>query len=176
MDIVFRVLVVQHVVASFKSCFGVFFIVNVSDMAGPGARVEKFSSIFSRVRGLLKSGALPYESRPVWFDVFKASPPTPPPKETDIRQVPNIIYLEDLVRKRFYDTYEHPPLDMKSPSNTLSEQFCRQYIQLLGEGVPAKEVFARTDEALASQGYHLERLKIVDPTELQQIQVFPYVV
>ena len=35
-------------------------------------RLEKIGTIYSRLLGLYKSGAAPYENRPLWFDVYEA--------------------------------------------------------------------------------------------------------
>ena len=51
--------------------------------------------------GLLRSGALKVEDRPVWFDVFEAFPPkTVPVYEQKVprKKVQNILYPEDFIR------------------------------------------------------------------------------
>jgi hypothetical protein len=54
-----------------------------------------------RVRGLLKSGALKEEDKPVWYDVYTAFPPKYEPKyDRPAVGVPlrNIYYPEDTIR------------------------------------------------------------------------------
>ena len=56
----------------------------------------QIKSQFFRLTGLLRSGAIKEEDRPIWYDVVKAFPPRPkpPPKQN----IPNILYPEDFVR------------------------------------------------------------------------------
>ena len=54
-----------------------------------------------RVQGLLRSGALKPEDKPLWYEVYEAFPPKYEPKygrvspETPVRQ---IFYSEDTIR------------------------------------------------------------------------------
>ncbi|RZF42568.1 hypothetical protein LSTR_LSTR001363 [Laodelphax striatellus] len=70
-----------------------------------GSRLEKIGTIFTRATGLIRSKAVQYEDRPVWYDVYKHFPPTLQPKydrpapDTPIR---NIFYLEDQIRAKFH--------------------------------------------------------------------------
>ena len=53
------------------------------------------------MRGLLRSGAVLEENKPIWYDVYAAFPPKTDP--TLVRAEPtnepvNILYIEDLVR------------------------------------------------------------------------------
>lgn len=45
--------------------------------------------------GLLKSGAVKHEDRPIWYDVVKALPPKPIPQ---VREIQKVVYPEDFVR------------------------------------------------------------------------------
>ena len=63
--------------------------------------------------GLLRSGALKVEDRPVWFDVFEAFPPkTVPVYEQKVprKKVQNILYPEDFIRvyKELYSFHRLP--------------------------------------------------------------------
>ncbi len=54
-----------------------------------------------RVRGLLRSGAMKPEDKPLWYDVYEAFPPKIEPqygrKAPDIA-IRNILYPEDVIR------------------------------------------------------------------------------
>ncbi|KAG5892367.1 hypothetical protein JTB14_035981 [Gonioctena quinquepunctata] len=70
-----------------------------------GSRLEKIGTIYSRTTGLLRSGALSWEDRPLWFDIYETFPPKDEPKFD--RPVPNmklknIFYKEDKVRAMFH--------------------------------------------------------------------------
>uniref|UniRef100_A0A183AU31 Small ribosomal subunit protein mS23 n=1 Tax=Echinostoma caproni TaxID=27848 RepID=A0A183AU31_9TREM len=59
---------------------------------------------FSRLEGLIQNGVIPYEQRPVWYDVYKAFPPKEEPVFN--RPIPDkvirpILYPEDIVRACF---------------------------------------------------------------------------
>ncbi|CAH8451122.1 unnamed protein product [Schistosoma turkestanicum] len=76
-----------------------------------GSRKEKFASIFKRVKGMIDKGALSYEDRPLWYDVYKAFPPRVDPsyeRPCPTNKVQNILYPEDCERAAFYDG-EHKP-------------------------------------------------------------------
>ncbi|XP_022207577.2 probable 28S ribosomal protein S23, mitochondrial [Nilaparvata lugens] len=70
-----------------------------------GSRLEKIGTIFTRATGLMRSKALQYEDRPLWYDIYKSFPPTLQPKydrqapDTPIR---NIFYVEDQIRAKFH--------------------------------------------------------------------------
>ena len=81
-------------------------------------RLEKIGTIYLRLLGLYKSGAAPYETRPLWFDVYEAFPPKYEPR-WDRHQLsygtggnvaklgppPKILYKEDVVRAQFFKVF-----------------------------------------------------------------------
>ncbi|CAH8458950.1 unnamed protein product [Schistosoma rodhaini] len=70
-----------------------------------GSRRERFASIFKRVKGMIEKGALDYEDRPLWYDVYKAFPPRVDPsydRPCPTTTVQNIIYPEDCERAAFF--------------------------------------------------------------------------
>ncbi|KRY89572.1 putative 28S ribosomal protein S23, mitochondrial [Trichinella pseudospiralis] len=75
------------------------------------SRVEKIGSIFSRITGLLKSGSMKPNDRPIWYDVYAAFPPKfdphfdRPPVDAVQRE---IIYAEDFIRARFFKEFKNP--------------------------------------------------------------------
>ncbi|KAJ8910590.1 hypothetical protein NQ315_013559 [Exocentrus adspersus] len=40
-----------------------------------GSRLEKIGTVFTRISGLLRSGAMHWQDRPVWYDIYNAFPP-----------------------------------------------------------------------------------------------------
>jgi small subunit ribosomal protein S23 len=57
--------------------------------------------LFHRIRGLLRSGALKEEDKPIWCDVYTAFPPKYEPKyDRPAPDIPlrNILYPEDTIR------------------------------------------------------------------------------
>jgi small subunit ribosomal protein S23 len=53
------------------------------------------------VRGLLKSGALKEEDKPIWYDIYKAFPPKYEPRyDRPAPDLPlrNLFYPEDTIR------------------------------------------------------------------------------
>lgn len=62
------------------------------------SRLEKIGTIFSRVHGLIKSGALKFEERPIWYDVYEKFPPFNEPKfdqKVEATKIREIFYAED---------------------------------------------------------------------------------
>lgn len=58
-------------------------------------------SFLHRVRGLLKSGALKEEDKPIWYDIYKAFPPKYEPRyDRPAPDLPlrNLFYPEDTIR------------------------------------------------------------------------------
>lgn len=54
-----------------------------------------------RVNGLIKSGAMKVDDRPIWYDVYRAFPPESEPyydKPAQPVKVPNIFFPEDTFR------------------------------------------------------------------------------
>uniref|UniRef100_A0A1B0DRG0 Small ribosomal subunit protein mS23 n=1 Tax=Phlebotomus papatasi TaxID=29031 RepID=A0A1B0DRG0_PHLPP len=69
------------------------------------SRLEKIGTIFTRTSGLLKSGAMKPEDKPLWYEIYKAFPPKAEPRYD--RPAPNttvrdIFYPEDVVRAKFH--------------------------------------------------------------------------
>ncbi|XP_044253584.1 probable 28S ribosomal protein S23, mitochondrial [Tribolium madens] len=69
------------------------------------SRLERIGTIYSRAQGLIKSGGVRWEDRPLWFDLYEAFPPKEEPKYD--RPAPNIplrhiFYEEDKIRAIFH--------------------------------------------------------------------------
>uniref|UniRef100_A0AC35GBZ9 Ribosomal protein S23 mitochondrial conserved domain-containing protein n=1 Tax=Panagrolaimus sp. PS1159 TaxID=55785 RepID=A0AC35GBZ9_9BILA len=102
-------------------------------MASFITRVERAAPIFSRITGLIRSGQMKWENRPLWYDVYAAVPPFEEPV-WDIKMpkadepVRSIMYKEDLARARFYSEFRNSGVTAVENSSkpTLCEQFILQ--------------------------------------------------
>ncbi|KAI4881174.1 hypothetical protein NFI96_012859 [Prochilodus magdalenae] len=84
-----------------------------------GSRLEKFGTVFTRVRDLMRSDVIKESKKPLWFDVYAAFPPKRDPlyvrsskrlwpqKRED--PVPEIFYKEDDIRAKFFEMYGNGP-------------------------------------------------------------------
>uniref|UniRef100_A0A0B7BUG6 Small ribosomal subunit protein mS23 n=1 Tax=Arion vulgaris TaxID=1028688 RepID=A0A0B7BUG6_9EUPU len=109
-----------------------------------GSRREKLGSVFTRLTGLLRSGALKEEDRPIWYDVVKAFPPKPIPS---VEHVPNILYPEDFIRVHYYKTFHEPVLTVLSNEKIKSvpQRFVDKYLELQSQKtVPTEQIFDET--------------------------------
>lgn len=135
-----------------------------------GSRLEKFGTVFTRVRDLLRAGVIKEKDKPIWYDVYAAFPPkrTPlyvkPKTKTfpnDKDPVPEIFYKEDVVRAKFYQTYGSGPraFDL-SKSNFVStcQRFVEKYTELESLGTLEEEaLFEETSKALLAEGILLRK-------------------
>lgn len=102
------------------------------------SRLEKVGTIFSRIKGLLRSGAMKEEDKPIWYDVYKAFPPKYEPRydrpapDTPIRQ---IFYPEDIIRAKYHKENKSLPavnlIDERTKTNT--QKFISIYQKLKEE-------------------------------------------
>ncbi|KAK0068810.1 28S ribosomal protein S23 mitochondrial [Biomphalaria pfeifferi] len=119
-----------------------------------GSRREKLGSILSRLTGLMQSGALSSEERPIWYDIVKTLPPKPSPPQ---KEVPIIFYPEDFVRVHFYEKFvQTDPVMLTTHMKTIPQRFIDKYIELhRSNAVPTSDLFQQTVSALKSEGFHL---------------------
>ncbi|KAG8230837.1 hypothetical protein J437_LFUL010234 [Ladona fulva] len=103
------------------------------------SRLEKIGTIFSRVNGLIRAGALKEEDRPLWFDIYKRFPPIDEPrfdrpaKEVTVRK---IFYPEDVERAKFHQLYgsSYRTNLADNRSNSTSQEFLKIYSSLKESG------------------------------------------
>ncbi|XP_063396633.1 small ribosomal subunit protein mS23-like [Mytilus trossulus] len=131
-----------------------------------GSRIDKFSNIFARVEGMIRSGAMKYEDKPIWFNVYKAFPPKVNPtftrKAPENQQVVNILYPEDLVRAKYYAVYGSQKsqevvdlTDKETP--TQCQRFVDKYFELKRSGrVSDEDLFRQAASYMRTQGFKLE--------------------
>ncbi|PAA91219.1 hypothetical protein BOX15_Mlig022676g2, partial [Macrostomum lignano] len=68
-----------------------------------GSRLERFTPLFSRISGLIRSGAVAPNGAPLWYDVYARFPPAEEPRfERPVppQAVRQILYAEDVDRQR----------------------------------------------------------------------------
>ncbi|XP_074647887.1 small ribosomal subunit protein mS23-like [Tubulanus polymorphus] len=111
-----------------------------------GSRLDKIGTIYSRVQGLLRAGALKDVDKPIWFDVYEAFPPKIEPKYNRIlpeNKVKNLMVSEDFFRARFNRVYGSPGIidlnDQKS--ETISERFVNECFRLYEDGMSETRLF-----------------------------------
>ncbi|XP_036393160.1 28S ribosomal protein S23, mitochondrial [Megalops cyprinoides] len=135
-----------------------------------GSRLEKFGTVFTRVRDLMRSGVVKQKDKPIWYDVYTAFPPKRDPlyvkpqiqrygKVTDT--VPEIFYKEDAVRAKFYEMYGNGPkaFDL-SKANFIStcQRFVEKYYELQSQGqLEGDALFEEAGRALLAEGIVLRR-------------------
>ncbi|KAL8567296.1 hypothetical protein ACOMHN_023339 [Nucella lapillus] len=129
-----------------------------------GSRLEKFGTIFKRVQGLVRAGAMRPADRPVWCHVYEAFPPAQPPHYQrplpPPTHAPALLYPEDLVRVQFYKTYGNPDVvDLTNERvKTTCQRFVDKYLELVQSQGPGTDVFEATALALRDQGLRLRSL------------------
>ncbi|EAA08013.5 probable 28S ribosomal protein S23, mitochondrial [Anopheles arabiensis] len=112
------------------------------------SRLEKIGTIITRTQGLLKSGAMKFDERPLWYDVVTAFPPHEEPRyDRPAPRVPvrQIFYQEDTVRAKFHKsgkaTFAVNLLDHNN--RTPTQQFIELYQSLSTQGaLDEEQVFA----------------------------------
>ncbi|XP_008277196.1 small ribosomal subunit protein mS23 isoform X1 [Stegastes partitus] len=136
-----------------------------------GSRLERFGTVFTRVRDLMRSGVIKQSEKPIWYDVYEAFPPKRDPRYVkpharhDIKKqetVSEIFYREDKVRARFYEEYEAEFFDL-SKSNFVStcQRFVEKYTELKSNSeMDDSALFTETGKALLKEGLILRRKEI----------------
>ncbi|XP_067222548.1 28S ribosomal protein S23, mitochondrial isoform X1 [Chanodichthys erythropterus] len=135
-----------------------------------GSRIEKFGTVFTRVRDLMRAGVIKQEEKPIWFDVYAAFPPKREPlyekparplKKRAADTVPEILYKEDEIRAKFFEVYGSGPraFELLKP-NFVSpcQKFVMKYSELESRGdVKPELLFEETAKALLAEGVYLRK-------------------
>ncbi|XP_067364675.1 28S ribosomal protein S23, mitochondrial isoform X2 [Channa argus] len=135
-----------------------------------GSRLERFGTVFTRVRDLMRSGVIKPTEKPIWYDVYEAFPPkraplhVKPHTRPSIKKeetVPKIFYREDEVRAKFYEQYGTGPrpLDLSKPSFVSTcQRFLDKYMELKSQSeLDDSALFEETGKALLREGVVLRR-------------------
>ncbi|KIH60222.1 alanine--tRNA ligase [Ancylostoma duodenale] len=121
-------------------------------MASSFTRAERSGNIFYRITGLIRSGQLPWNERPLWYDVYVAYPPLQA-HDWNVKHakydepVRKIFYEEDIVRAAFYKKYRGGVMNLENARESLSQQFIKEYEILKNE---VKAYFQGYSTGLAS--------------------------
>ncbi|KAI9585728.1 probable 28S ribosomal protein S23, mitochondrial [Glossina fuscipes] len=118
------------------------------------SRLEKIGTIYTRITGLLKTGAMKSEDKPIWYDLYEAFPPKLEPRfDRPAPNIPirNIFYAEDVIRAKFHKFQKQPEtislLDHKR--ETQVQQFVKIYHHLKSQGaLDDEKVFETAMELL----------------------------
>ncbi|XP_063222081.1 small ribosomal subunit protein mS23 isoform X1 [Bacillus rossius redtenbacheri] len=141
------------------------------------SRLEKIGTIFSRVTGLLRSGAMKEVDKPLWYNLYKAFPPTYEPRfDRPAPNIPirNILYPEDEIRVKFHKTQKNlKAVNLADHvSQTTTQRFISVYNRLKEEGkIPEENLF---EESLAvfqteSQTFVRSRVSTVSQEKLTEV-------
>ncbi|XP_062560673.1 small ribosomal subunit protein mS23-like [Armigeres subalbatus] len=137
------------------------------------SRLEKIGTIVTRTQGLLRSGAMKWDDRPLWYDVVQAFPPKEeprfdrPPSNISVRPV---FYAEDTVRAKFHKQQNRYLTNLSDARNkTASQHFIAIYNQLQQQGALDEEkVFETAQEMLDEKLGQLKLEKTADSTAQEQ--------
>ncbi|XP_015913928.1 small ribosomal subunit protein mS23 [Parasteatoda tepidariorum] len=131
-----------------------------------GNRLQRTGSIFERLSGLLKTGAIKGEDKPIWYDVYKSFPPkheptfSRPPLPKEIKP---IFYPEDNIRGKFLKLYGPASVhNLLQPSEqSIMQRFVEkyQYLEKNGSFMNEEDVFKATEAALEEEGITFMRTK-----------------
>ncbi|CAH0563751.1 unnamed protein product [Brassicogethes aeneus] len=161
-----------------------------------GSRLEKIGSIYSRTSGLIRSGALSWEDRPLWYDVYEAFPPKEEPKFD--RPAPNmrlktIFYKEDKARalfhqnnrqigagvltnnttksltQRFIETYEK--LEEQTQGSESMESLYKQAIDMLNRERNTRQTSEGSEEVSLSNAFKKAQKTLVQQEDAPKINV-----
>ncbi|CAH1160057.1 unnamed protein product [Phaedon cochleariae] len=120
-----------------------------------GSRLEKIGTIYTRTTGLLRSGALNWQDRPLWYDIYEAFPPKEEPRFD--RPIPNmklktIFYKEDKIRAMFHRNNKHIGTTNMSNNKytSLTQRFIETYQKLESENrdLPEEELYKQAIDVL----------------------------
>ena len=139
------------------------------------SRFEKIGTIYSRVMGLYKSGAIKSEQVPLWVPIYEAFPPKYEPRYdriADDKPVIKILYPEDKVRAKFYKTFGDWEvvnlLDNKKPTSQL---FVDKYMEICqtSDNFSEQELWDRTVSDLENSGIDLMGTKGASEVKIDEV-------
>jgi len=124
------------------------------------SRFEKIGTIYSRVTGLYKSGAIKSEQVPLWLPLYEAFPPKYEPRwdrKPEEKNLVNILYQEDAVRAKFYKKFgDWEVVNFFENKKPTSQLFVDKFMQISeNEALDESEVWDRTISELEHEGVDL---------------------
>lgn len=126
------------------------------------SRLEKIGTIYTRTTGLIKSGALRFEDRPLWYDLYEAFPPKEEPRYD--RPAPNIklrqiFYEEDKIRAMFHKNNKQVgTVTLTSDAKSLTQKFieCYRTVVNASDSDEYSEIYKKAMELLNIQNSKLD--------------------
>ncbi|KAG8587275.1 hypothetical protein GDO81_005621 [Engystomops pustulosus] len=133
-----------------------------------GSRLEKLGTVFTRTRDLMRAGVIKQNEKPIWYDVYAAFPPKreptyekPPRRRSKLPDnVPAILYSEDVIRAKFYETYGSAGIFHLYRKNfkSVCQRFVETYTALQKAGeISEEKLFEESSKALLAEGIILRR-------------------
>ncbi|KAA0194387.1 hypothetical protein HAZT_HAZT001323 [Hyalella azteca] len=132
-----------------------------------GSRRFKIGDIFTRTTGLLQSGAIKNEDKPLWYDIYEAFPPLEAPRYDRPKSyltVKPIFYAEDVIRAKFYQKYGCPQtVNADEAYKWEKTNFCRAFIEAYQEiearegHLSDQELMLKAEKKLELQGIYLNK-------------------
>ncbi|XP_074094605.1 mitochondrial ribosomal protein S23 [Cotesia typhae] len=115
------------------------------------SRLERIGTIFTRVQSLLKSGAVKWEDKPIWYDVYEAFPPKNEPRYDRVApniEISDIFYKEDIIRAKFQKEFGNNLRFNIARNDTQShtQRFISIYQDLEKTGVSGNELWEKALE------------------------------
>ncbi|OQV22329.1 putative 28S ribosomal protein S23, mitochondrial [Hypsibius exemplaris] len=132
------------------------------------SRLRNLGTVFTRIKGLIRGGAMKFEDRPLWYDVYEAFPPKLTPtaeRPTVFKEIKDIMYPEDIIRAHFYKHFSSPGvINLVSPTgHTLSQKFVDTFLELAKDSrIPRNQLVQAALDEMAAQGTPLESEANVD--------------
>lgn len=133
------------------------------------SRLEKIGTIYKRTRGLIQSGAMKYQDRPLWYDIYEAFPPAEEPSYG--RPIPNIelksiFYPEDKIRAAFHRQYKNVGrYNLTNESKSPTQKFLSLYKQLSDQYKDSVSEEQMLEEAMEMFKSEQGKNKIADRNE-----------
>lgn len=132
------------------------------------SRIEKIGTIYSKLKGMLKTGAIREEHAPMWLSIYEKYPPKHEPRwdrkpERDT-PIPKILYEEDVIRAQFYRQFGNRSevINLLDPNfKPRSELFIEKFKQIEASSPDKndfKGIFVNTVDALELDGIRLRTL------------------
>ncbi|KAH8335948.1 hypothetical protein KR074_012585 [Drosophila pseudoananassae] len=138
------------------------------------SRLEKIGTIFTRVQGLLRGGAMKAEDKPIWYDVYAAFPPKVEPRFDRVAPqvaVKKIFYVEDVIRAKLHR--ENKPQEtislLDNRRSSQSQQFVQIYQNLKTQGALDDQKIYETALDLLAEQRQQSRLAATTEEAAQEI-------
>lgn len=137
------------------------------------SKLDRIGTIFTRVSALLRTGAMKQENTPLWYEVYKAFPPTLEPRynrKPFPKEIQNIFYEEDVLRAKFQKEVTLPAVNLKSNKVSHTQIFLTLYNTLVQSGLKEEKAY---DQAVNSYKIIFNQQKFATKIEPKTNQPTP---